>query len=422
MAPRDRSRLFLLGFAAGALLGLAAARALAGAEAASQRLASFGPGLAPRLSARVLTADAAKRAGLFWLLDCNNNGAALDLRADAALLAEIFPGQEGLASDDAFWSRYFRLAFNSVIVGPGLTSAAQAQVMTSWTGALELFARRGADVVFLGSSETFHAIIPALLQRGLGEPPLRVLSLGVANMPPRVVALTAGTAAASGRKARLAIWGYSAWNAYRRRPDQAAVEKPIDDAFAAWRAPEAAPTAWRLPRPDWKSVIPFNLQEFWDRKKGLLHPSFTMPATALTDDAVLKDWVAGISESEPAFDGVAERDCDLTAAAAEYDAALGELLKASGRVLVYLTPTTPLQTGGLPACYLPAVRRMLVSRAGPRVAVHVEGWKDYGLDYRDYLKPSNRRGSVWIDINHVNYGGAVKVTGHLARWSAPLLR
>ena len=112
--------------------------------------------------------------------------------------------------------------------------------------------------------------------------------------------------------------------------------------------------------------------------------------------------------------GVGLDDCRMDWASVDFDRTLETLLRISREVVVYLTPTTPLQTDSVPPCFRQSVVEMLKSKAGPRVLVETGDWRSYGLDYPDFLMGIPDEGVVRLDVNHVNYLGSKKVSAKVA--------
>jgi hypothetical protein len=389
-----------------------------------RRRDSFGSLERAALDFAVRTPSDARTRRLFWLIDADNLGAALPLLENPELFASVFPGYGAARTDAALWDRYFTLPFDSRVFSSALSARSQPQVMTSWTGALALHAAYGADALLFGSSEVFTGLAPALLSRALATPASaepKVLSLAVGNMSPEAVALAAGAAADTGRRARLAVWGYSLWNAY----PSAHSESLRPDLMRSWNARNGRTLRERLREAapvSWDDLMPLSLQLVWDAKHASTHGDVTFSLPASGDAATIERDAAALTPRVSEFEGITEAACGLDGAARELDAALAQLLRAADKVLLYVPPTTPLERASVPPCFEPAVRRLLESRAGARVAVRMEDWRSYGLSYRDYLKPSNRDGRAWIDPNHVNAGGTLKVSALVGRWAAEAAR
>lgn len=355
----------------------------------------------------------AKRRGLFWIVYPSDFGAALRLRETPALFGEVFPGYEAIRNDDDFWRRYLSLDFDARIYAPSLSESASGAVMTSLGGSLEMFRRYGADIVYLGSSETYESLVPALLSRRLGG---RVLSCATSGVMQEQAGQIARVLASSGHRAKVAIWGFSSWSLYHaegyadyaRRFDASLAQQADSTNTASLRR-----RLW-LAAPKWSDFMAYSYQDEWDLRFGRFRLESTFADAEVSDDAELARRAAAIRPYYPGFQRSTEADCVLTGASEKIDKTIADLASTADRVLIFIPPATPLQSGAAPACYLPALRRLLRSKAGPRVTVEVGDWTAYGLGWRDFLRPSNIRGFSWLDEIHVNYGGAVKVTNRVA--------
>ena len=397
--------------------------------------------------ASVERAEDAKARGLFWLSNEPGVGAAVRLLDAPAVFDEAFPGYEAARDDRALWSRYFRQTFDLALRSARLSSLGDTMMLNaSWVGNFELFKHHGADLLVFGASELFMNASPGLLRDGLVGPEnrdYRILFCGTGSMMPETVRRSAEAMGPSGRKAAAAVWGYSLWNAYKfpfvmgrqrekwTRLELWTLEQRYGaaiggaahaalhfgwDAFLDLRARDAlwkrfivrpsasvsqgAPAARRVAGLD---VLPGSEDTGW-----------LFPESVRHDESKLAALAAATTPYYYGFIGVGEKDCDMTAASAELDETLAALHKVAERVVLVIPPTTPLLTDAAPPCFAPAVRAMLASKAGPRVAVVLDDWKDYGLGYADFVWPTAKPGYVQFNFNHVNFAGTRKLTARLA--------
>ena len=167
--------------------------------------------------------------------------------------------------------------------------------------------------------------------------------------------------------------------------------------------------------PTWSDWIRLSYQDEWDLRNGHFRPESTFADSEIVQDDDLSRKAVLIRPYYNGFDGLTPKDCGLEGVSQRVDAVLSDLLSFSDQVLIFIPPTTPLQSGNAPACYIPAVSRLLRSKAGPRIVVETGDWHSYGMSWRDYLRPSNRSGYSWLDMIHANYFGAVKITGRIAK-------
>lgn len=384
-----------------------------------------------RGAAPALDAQGAKSRQRFWAsTGTDEAGVPVDLIGRPELLARLYPGYD-IARDGALWDLYFRADFSPDPFVPEL--GAGVKVGTPWTGCFLLARRHGADVVVFGNSETYRAVVPGLLSDRLTAEgtAAKVLMCATNGLPLATVPeAVAEMRPMRGGKAKLAILGYSFWQAYARSADQKAflagkryelVNHRIRTGavFASIGGVQSRSLAVAFPPLSWDSVFP---------SARAADPGARSPGAGVEVPAA---WAADASRLAGAelagrapfamLDGATSADCGDPAAEAELDAALAALQLVAERVLVYLTPTTELHRRGAPACLEESARRLLRRRAGPRVTVMTGGWEDYGLDHRHFLWPAGRADRLRIDLNHVNQTGAELVTARLAGAAGPLL-
>ncbi len=427
-------RSFLAGFAACAIGLHAASRGLRRLqESVILQDVAIGKGMAS-IAAR--HPGAARARHLFWAFRRGRDvGVALRVLETRELFEDLFPGYGEARSDAALWERYF----SAEIAGQALYSPTLSLrdldfiVITSWLGSLELFRRYGADVALIGNSEVLAGIDGRLLAEASGTPNLKVLHIGHAGMMPATARREAAVMGTSGRRTRVVVWGYSLWNSYVGE-HAAEVIRHADGALNR-AAPPPAARAWRRVFPrgfDWGDWI---LQDRasvlkplrnrrgpmvgrvggWEVRQRAGQAGFTFPLSALSRPRVLEDMAALARPRYHGLAGMTPADCRLDGASRDLDAALAELLKLSDRVVLYLTPTTPLLGRAAPSCLRPAVVDMLRSKAGPRVLVETADWSGYGLGYEDFVFPNPKGGWANLDVNHVNFSGSLKVTAAIAR-------
>lgn len=354
---------------------------------------------------------AAKLRRLFW---CDRQRVALRVLEDPELFDSVFPGYGESRLDGAFWGRYFRGQFDQTTYSPVLMRLTPTVVLhTSWLGSLDLFRRYGADVMVFGLSETFMGLPAGMLRDELygAGAQVKVLQCARGHIFPDTLAWVSRAYADGGRRASLAVWGYSL-SYTRPRPDHKQIDDGIRSLYRRWRAERflgGSWLGWRAPEVPWGLFFGPALQERLDEGKSvpLLVPEGIRGDPRALEGLLRRDYLPRYAVD------AREEDCGLREAPAQLDATLAQLLRFSDKVLIFMPPLTPLTTGQAPPCLLPAIRRMLESRAGPRVVVETGDWGSYGLDFADYVF-SDGPGRWSVDPFHVNDGGARKITAALA--------
>lgn len=419
-ASRDNSRFVVTGFIVGCLIFFCSLHELKTHWQARELKLAVGGSLRPSFALQIHDVGRARAQHLFWVLYPNGIGTAIDALNDVEIFSQLFPGYSSMRNDLGFWKRYFNFDMSIETMCPSMSPNTEATVMTSWFGGFEIVRSYGADIVLLGSSETFSTLIPSVLadalRRRAGRE-VRVLSVARGGMTSFIAGLTAKQLAATGGHARVAVWGYSAWNAFTRNPIQAANNQSTAALYKRsqnrlWVALQ--PAIARFKRiPEWSDIVPMTYGQWRNGAVEQKDADHKFPTDLIATREKFIEKMEALSPYYERLDGIGEHDCDLTEASKAVDAVIADLLRFADRVIIYIPPTTPIQTGAAPACYLPAVRTMLASKGSLRVTVKVDDWRSYGLDWTDFIKHSRVPGLSWIDTNHTNYAGAMKTTAAL---------
>jgi hypothetical protein len=391
------------------------------------------------------SAKDAKAAGLFWMANVEGAGTAVDLLNDRALFDQLFPGYgEALFQDKEFWEAYFRYDFGpDSFLGDehGLT-AQGFRVAYSWAGCFAIYKKYGADIVVLGSSETYKALIPAALSADLApvfsQKP-RVLYCTTHGMPLETITTTAKELLAlSGTKPKAIVWGYSFWTSYLRSPTLAVYEDEIADEYGRYQGLKARPVANSpfldrvavlshfkiadyLPATNWDRVMSFSLAKaraaVGRTEQGNREGIHVSRHTLDSDDATLNDYLD--ANLKPYYDlvrGISDADCS-TAAQAPVGLAIDALRRLSPNVFIYVPPTTEHHRRTVPPCFIPVVMTMLRDAAGSRDVSFLDASPAaFGVNNRDFIYPTLDKDVFYFDINHANAVGGEKITRKLADW------
>lgn len=382
----------------------------------------------------------AKRMGLFWTSDLSGAGTGVDLFRSPELFETVFPGYARAIGDRRVWDAYFREPFLNYSYDPALTRpGSEIVVWTSWTGNLDLYAGYGAGVVVLGNSQSW-ALSPGLLAGDFASAGAKdltsrgILSLASAGMNVSGVDLAVDGLRSSGRKARVAVLGYSL-DFLRAPPAGASGAAAGHETAGAFYAKWRRGSSWLTSKLDsvrrlldWNKILWLNedsLAADWKRMTGRVETRLVAGRT-VEWDAVDREWrfPPALAGDEAALESVASATpidrsglpafdpsrCDLDGESARLDGILAKLKASADAVVLYLPPTAPLHENRWPACLVDGTRKMLESKAGPRVIVDAGDWKSYGLDYRDFAVPVFGGGADHFDAAHLNFGGATKVS------------
>jgi hypothetical protein len=412
---------------------------------AKQRLEGAAALVPPSTLVQKKSARDAKAAGLFWMANSEGAGAAVDLLNDLALLDQLFPGYgEALFEDKEFWRAYFRYDFgpDSHLGNEHVLMEQGFRVAYSWTGCFAIYQKYGADIVVLGSSETYKSLIPAALAADLApifsQKP-RVLYCATHGMPLETVTTTARELLAlSGAKPKAIVWGYSFWTSYLRSPTLAVYEQEIADEYGRYQDLKARPVANStfldriavlshfkiadyLPATNWDRVMSFSLAKARaaeGRMEQGNHEGIHVSRRTLdSDDATLDHYLD--ANLKPYYDlvrGISDSDCSAVSEA-PVGLAIDALRRLSPNVFIYVPPTTGHHRRTVPPCFIPAVTTMLRNVSASRDISFLDAGPDeFGLSNRDFISPTLDKDVFYFDINHANAVGSEKITRKLADW------
>lgn len=303
----------------------------------------------------VASAQEAKERRLFWLYDPSGQGAAIRLLENEAVFREVFPGYGSAREDWELWDRYFRERFDINVYAPSLTPPASAlAVGASW----------------IGSSESYLGLVTGLLSRALvpGDP--KILYCTTGSMIPKTVGLAADAMNRTGRRARVAVWGYGPWAAYeapavldRQRPKWKLIER-----WESGATPDSFAARFLKPR-QWGEAVKLDRHGLfsWRKRRGRVDApmiarvggvemrkmpadlAWSFPRSLSSDEKALESVAALTAPFFYGMEGAAEWDCDTRQAAAKLDETLGKLLTLADRVVVFVPSVTPLHSDYGPA-------------------------------------------------------------------------
>jgi hypothetical protein len=396
---------------------------------------------------------AAKTAKEFWVHpDFDDEmGVSVDVTRSKALFAEMFPGYS--SPERAFWEPFFSYHFNYDLVVPSLNmNTAFARLMKMpWSGCFDFFRAQAADIIIFGTSETSLSVIPALLGRKADSKVLMCARAGFLTQSiPATVEILRGT----GYRAKIVLWGYSFWNAYLRSAGLANFASDQADDFELWgkknptasfhfdtasekskkTSIETAPSFFNYKLSQffdltgWAKVYGHSISELYqlheDGRQLRLKGFFQNPDQEGIHFAQGRsgDLPAMASQARPWYQflvGVTEKDCDLHGAEQELKKAITSIQSMSDDLYIFLTPVTPLQMNAAPACFREAVKKMLLAAQSPHVHIKTEDWDSYDLAWGDFVVDEGPEFRQRLDINHVNFSGAKKITGALKDWINP---
>ena len=344
----------------------------------------------------------------------------------------MFPGYEDWRNVEIFWKRYFARAFN-IDTYVYTNSRAPGEipiplsVAHSWQGNVDLFATASADVIIVGSSQTFRLILPQdfatlLGPRLLDKSDPKVLIMAGPDLLTETVRFMITNMPKIKAKAKFAVFGYTPKMAFLRRLDRTSLSR---QAQAEWRSEWLPP--WPslsdlIPLPTWRDLIGPSITAF--RLRTAHHDLLEKPgknsshyvSAALTDNPILLRQLADtITPDFIDFRTATDSDCNMQETKLDFERTIHSLKTIADNLIVYFPPATPLFDGSLPHCFRPAMTQMVHEvSAREGVTAITEGWHGYGLDWEDYVTPTDQPGIYQIDAIHTNPLGSKKATKGLA--------
>ncbi len=366
-------------------------------------------------------------------------GASVDALRSPELFSAMFPGYpDRMREDAALWSGYFSRGFGTKVSVAALWPASRdgATVFYSWLGCLDIFRRYGADIVVLGASDTAQAVAPDLLARDLaaaGGPGLagmRVLSCETPTMLPEVAAQTAEELAASGRRARWVVYGYTPGDGVTSSPEYEHVLRAkralLDDyrrqsrlgRWAPWDRSAVFPWSWDdvFARFAGRDDLALNLiQEDASARSVRRTAKFDARVPdGIKDPRALEAWAGALRLEHPFLGDMSAVGCgEFSDARARLSRTAAALRRLADRTLIFVDPTTGRELSTAPPCYAPGERAMV---AGAEASVvDADLGRAAGLTAEDFVYESPPgSGRRRFNASHVARSGSRKVARRLA--------
>lgn len=418
------------------------------------RFAKVDPAFEPFLHRGVTNAAAAKRKEFFWLENTGGEGYALDALASPALFAALFPGYpEEMRLDRGLWHDYFRRTFEIDAFAGGLARAygPEFNVILSWVGCLDIYERYGADVVVIGTSETFRSVVAdelaaSLKPRFAGRTPRTLLCTATAMQIETAAEIARRLKTLRPDLSPTVLYGLSQSVAFvegKRNLRNGAEKRETLAHFDLQRARSRAGLvrffetyhevsfADLFPKLTWDNIFPYTMRSRAENEwiegyaaaahrpeRGKAKGGY-VPAELRADGPKLAaDIAARMKPYYRVYDDYNDAKHCRSAERTRQLGGLGEAFRAlSPQVYLYAPPTTPLASGAASECFRREVGEDL-ARLGKFLGAPVlnQDWQAYGLSYADYVRPTFHPAAYKVDIQHPNYPGASKVTRALGAW------
>lgn len=365
---------------------------------------------------------------------CGKDGFGFDILNDRRLFSEVFPGYEKDLFDNKnmymfFWRTYFSRVFNFDTWPSYQPFTNSLRVSASWQGNADIFKNHGADIITVGSSQTFRQIIPQELSKHLqnfwhekyGHDP-KILMLTVSNMQMDTIDFLARKLSPSQEKAKLAILGYTPKMAFLNSPDLDQANKSRQREWQDDRFRTHFELKDYVPYSDWKAVFPIDL---FDIKAALRPganglPSFTSDELKNNADSFMEESLAHYKPAPGTvffneFESFTSNDCQVEPLVKDLQKTVQSLLKISEQVFLYIPPSSPIAKLGYQNCFDESIKIAMQTLSSDQVIVSTVDWGHYNLNHSDYLWPNANPQMHTYDPIHTNFDGAQKVTKVLAK-------
>lgn len=386
----------------------------------------------------------AKSKLYFWYSRGTDGGGAVDVLGSPELFQLVFPGYpEEMRQDHSIWKKYFTSEFDSITYLPQLEPFHSHDffVSTSWTGCFTLFEKYGANTIIFGSSEVFRSILPSAIKEQVQG---KVLLCTTSGMPLEGL----NTALSILKKMRTfsqlqnIVWGVSPWSlalsnkslkAYAQEKfnfisnwERYSKREPnfIEDFLFFYTRVLTDSISKYFPRLDWSDFVPIRID--WVRRTELenfenipadVEGGFLPPSLNHTNELAVMNWASGLKPYSHILSSLNENDCNLKKAENFLSPIFLSPDTSNIRWFLFIPPTLDIFNRAAPPCYYPAVKTYLDSlRKHSNIFVYSEDISAYGLNYLDFVHERGESNQHFLDPNHTNYRGAVKISGHLGYW------
>jgi hypothetical protein len=371
----------------------------------------------------------------FWLnrrYSSGKDGAKLDILADPQLFSEAFPGYpQEMREDHLLWSKYFTRVFDFNEWLPSLVDKKEYFVHMSSLGCADIFERYGADTIVFGNSETFVTLVPKVLADAFPGANDRVLFCTRNAMSTRLIEKIARhlVSVSGGKKVPRIVLGFSQNWVYRineKSNDVKGEERDFDhftgseNVLKRW--------IWFKPRdffnvPSWEELEPLLLGDLRHSNESagqLKLPTFESWGIQFASADLPS--IQGIVQSslpfyEPKRGSMGGGGCSgLENPATSLESMFSALQDLGQHIYVFKTPVTKIAENVVAPCGHDFADKLLAEKKGPGFYVKFEKSQDYGLGWKDFAIPGSTSDDMWLDLNHLNYTAASKVSHAIANW------
>lgn len=298
------------------------------------------------------------------------------------------------------------------------------------TACVSIFKNFGADILIFGDSTTMRALELSMLSQQLSpSSPARVLSCATGGMLPETMQLIASDLSRTSHRVKWVVVDINRLPGYPQTPGylqeikrQAALfleEGQLStNSWIEWM--ERARAKSLFPSVTWDVLFPANLQKLLSAREGvkMIQQPVVRPDEIVVPTSVDGTSLAQWAKSQERRTGPAKEPilpCPTQNFSEQIDSLVGALTEFSENILLWIGPTTPLYHYKFGSCSPKEIQTVLESRARGKVQALTVGWKTYDLNYQDFLFERSTLPKTRIDIAHVNFEGAKKITQQIVQ-------
>ena len=355
----------------------------------------------------------AKEKGLFWIDDETPGGqggaGALSLVENETVYESLFPGySKEMLSDKNLWKRYFRREFSQHSWFSTQTNTI-FQVSASGFGCLDVYEQNGADVIILGSSETYHSLAPRILYEKFSTGALagsRILNCTMGSeVIPTMTSILGSMQTMKRPKAKWIVLGLSSWLGWADCPgfyeiirEQKLYAPSVLSTLSKGSIRKAFPgISWAF------------LNRANDSSGGLEIQSKMAGALDLSSEEAAKKYVRKFIQGYNILHGIGPAACDMNKFSQTIDELIFSMQNVSEKILIFIPPIIPEHVSAYPACFMPNLIATLKKKESDRVHFLNLDFDGFGMQYRDYIYSNGS-----INAPHPKYSGALRISNLVA--------
>lgn len=405
---------------------------------------------------RITNPIQAKEKGLLWIQNSSSEGYALKIFQSPIYFSKFYPGYSSeLLKNSEFKRDYFSRSFETDIHLNTISEnfGKEFTLVLPWLGCLDIYKQAGADVIIIGTSETFRSIVIddlashfKSLNNFKDRDPKVLMCAGSALQIDSARELIERLLNIRPNEKPILIYGQSYSVAftkgsknisYLKEKKQELFSYDLNSArarttlFTFFEDYHHISFADLFPKWTWQNIFPFSygawlteagrneLPDLADIKSDpelkyrFIKKDLLNNPSKLNEDIELR-----MKPYYKVFNDFADnRDCNSEELMYKLKQLFERATKLSNNIYVFIPPPTPLVFEAIPKCLQEnLVKDLNILSNEHHFKLKTADWNEYQLGYQDFARPTNHQDIYRIDVQHTNYDGAMKVTSALANW------